>query len=177
VKTVLRKHGLLLLQDKSLPSIATAIAGEPIRGSWWSHPKSQEIFDCLQSLEDVLTTRLVDGKVTYIDDRLRDAFLTVATSAEPWQTRGLTPAARALLAKVRRGGDVQATGAAARELQQRLLADAIEVHTESGKHETRLRAWPAPAKAMSVADAKRAIEEAVVAMGGKVKMLPWSAAT
>ena len=174
MRKLLRKHGVLLLQDKSLPSIATIIAGEAIRGSWWSHPRAHAIFACLRELEDVLVTRLVGGKVTYVDDSLRDAFLTVATSGEPWQTRGLSPAARALLMKVRRGGEVAASGPAARELQRRLLADAAEVHTESGKHEVRLRPWPKPAVAMSVEDAKRRLEEAVAAVGGKVKMLAWT---
>lgn len=120
----------------------------------------------------MLVTRLVAGKVTYLDDALRDAFLTVANSGEAWQKRGLSTAARALLAKVQRG-EVAARGAAARELQQRLLADAAEVHTESGKHEVRLRPWQRPSREMGLDDAKAMIERAVIAVGGKTSMLPW----
>ena len=36
----LRDRGLLLVANNTLPSIATRIAGDTIRGSWWAHPKS-----------------------------------------------------------------------------------------------------------------------------------------
>ena len=74
----LREHGLLLQQDKRLPDIASAVAGEPIRGSWWAHPRSHAIFDCLSELEqhpDTLITKLVAGKVTFIHRRLWPAVL------------------------------------------------------------------------------------------------------
>jgi hypothetical protein len=29
-----------------VPSLAEAIAGEPIRGSWWGHRKAHQIFLC-----------------------------------------------------------------------------------------------------------------------------------
>ncbi|MGH9658992.1 MAG: RNA methyltransferase, partial [Bryobacteraceae bacterium] len=52
-----------------VPSLADAIAGAPIRGSWWAHPKGNEIFLCSRAIResaDVLVCRLVDGKVTYV---------------------------------------------------------------------------------------------------------------
>ena len=40
----LEEHGLLLLQDKTLPSLVGLIAGEPVSGSWWGHPRAHA--DC-----------------------------------------------------------------------------------------------------------------------------------
>ena len=79
--TRLREHGLLLQQDKRLPDVATAVAGEPIRGSWWAHPRAHAIFACLSELEqhpDTLATKLIAGKVTFIHRRLWPALVRVA---------------------------------------------------------------------------------------------------
>ena len=40
------RHGVVLESAKhaTIPSLAEAIAGEPIRGGWWSHPKGKAIF-------------------------------------------------------------------------------------------------------------------------------------
>jgi hypothetical protein len=57
----------------SVPSLAQVVAGEPLRGSWWAHPKGNEIFllsRAIRSSPDVLVCRLVDGKITYIHRRL-----------------------------------------------------------------------------------------------------------
>ena len=68
------RHGVVLASAKgSVPNLAEAVAGEPIRGSWWGHPKGQEIFQALNAVDaspDVLTFRLVDGKVTFVHRRL-----------------------------------------------------------------------------------------------------------
>ena len=56
-----------------LPSLAETIAGEPIRGSWWGHPKGDAIFVCSRAIrnsKDILTCRLIDRKVTYVHRRL-----------------------------------------------------------------------------------------------------------
>src|SRR5213592_590241 len=53
----------------SVPSLAQVIAGEPLRGSWWAHPKGNEIFllsRAVRRSRDVLVCRLVDGKITYV---------------------------------------------------------------------------------------------------------------
>lgn len=69
-----RKHGVVLEAAAGpVPSLAVAIAGGPIGGSWWAHPRSQEIFELTRAVrdsEDVLVCRLVDGKVTYVHRRL-----------------------------------------------------------------------------------------------------------
>jgi hypothetical protein len=60
------------------PSLAVAIAGEPIRGSWWKHPKASQIFRCTRAIRDskeVLVCRLLGGKVTYVHRRLWPALV------------------------------------------------------------------------------------------------------
>jgi hypothetical protein len=65
----------------SVPSLAQAVAGEPVRGSWWAHPKANDIFRLSRSIRsspDVLVCRLVDGKITYVHRRLWPALVRVA---------------------------------------------------------------------------------------------------
>jgi hypothetical protein len=50
---VLCEHGMLLASAKGpVPNVAELVAGEPIRGSWWAHPRSHEIFAVLNELAD-----------------------------------------------------------------------------------------------------------------------------
>ena len=77
-----REHGIVLESANGpVPSLAAAIAGEPIRGSWWSHARSHEIFEVSRAVRespDVLVCRLVAGKVTYVHRRLWPALVRVA---------------------------------------------------------------------------------------------------
>lgn len=60
------------------PSLAAAIAGEPIRGSWWKHRKASQIFLCSRAVRDskeVLVCRFLGGKVTYVHRRLWPALV------------------------------------------------------------------------------------------------------
>ncbi len=78
----IRKHGVVLESAAGpVPSLAVAIAGGSIRGSWWSHPRSREIFEITQTIrgsEDVLVCRLVNGRVTFVHRRLWPALVRVA---------------------------------------------------------------------------------------------------
>lgn len=48
-----REHGVVLVSAKGpVPRLVEAIAGEPIRGSWWAHPKGHQIFSVLQAVAD-----------------------------------------------------------------------------------------------------------------------------
>lgn len=168
VRAALRESGLLLMQDKRIRSVVGVFTGETVAGSWWSHPRAQEIFRCLGSLEDdAIVCRLIAGKVTYVHRRLEPALRAVAGAREPWQTRGIGAAAKALLARV----PCTANGDAARELQQRLLVDAVEVHTASGKHETALRPWRT--SSMDPAAARDELARAAATIGATPAMLPW----
>jgi len=62
-------------------TFADAVAGERIRGNWWSHPMSHQIFALtrlLRNSPDVLVCRLVDGKITYVHRRLWPALVRLA---------------------------------------------------------------------------------------------------
>lgn len=106
-----QKHGVVLESSAGpVPSLAEAIAGEPIRGSWWAHPRSHEIFELTRAVRDsenVLVCLLVNGGVTYVHRRLWPALVR-----------------------------------AARRFPKKSLAQIREVHTASGKHETRELAFP-----------------------------------
>ena len=77
------KHGVVLQAARgSVPSLAEAVAGERIRGSWWGHPKGQAIFlaaEAVSESPDVLVCKLVDGKVTYVHRRLWPALVKLAS--------------------------------------------------------------------------------------------------
>lgn len=68
------RHGVVLASAKGpVPNLAEAVAGEPIRGSWWGHRRGSEIFQALNAIsdsDDVLCFRLVEGKLTFVHRRL-----------------------------------------------------------------------------------------------------------
>jgi len=74
-----RQHGVVLASAQgAVPRLTEAITGEPIKGSWWAHPKSHHIFGILQAVtdsEDILVCRLVDGKLTLVHRRLWPALV------------------------------------------------------------------------------------------------------
>lgn len=168
----LKKRGVLLLTE-----LAAMIAGEPIRGSWWAHPRSHEIFRTSCQLEDhndVLVVKLIDGKVTFVHRKLWPALLAVATAREPWQMKGLSHESRKLLQELERCGTIK--GKTNRELEQRLLIYATEIHTETGAHAKILESWSHwrgrvgfNERLPAVSEAKRALE---AAGNGRV---PWAA--
>jgi|SRR6267143_7175611 len=78
----IKEHGVVLASAKGpVPRLTEAIIGEPIKGNWWAHPKSHQIFAVLQAVthsKDVLVCRLVNGKVTFVHRRLWPALVRVA---------------------------------------------------------------------------------------------------
>jgi hypothetical protein len=78
----IQEHGVVLASAKGpVPRLTEVIVNEPIKGSWWAHPKSHQIFAVLQAVadsEDVLVCRLVKGKVTFIHRRLWPALVRAA---------------------------------------------------------------------------------------------------
>lgn len=90
-----KKHGVVLESSsrasmiprggksgrKRVPSLAEAIVGSPIRGSWWGHPKAHEIFALTRAVRassEILVCRLVDGKVTFVHRRLWPALVRLS---------------------------------------------------------------------------------------------------
>jgi len=82
-----RKHGVVLESAGGpVPSLAEAIAGAPIRGSWWAHPRSHEIFELTRAVRDshdILVCRFVDGKITYVHRRLWPSLVRAAERFPP----------------------------------------------------------------------------------------------
>src|SRR5262245_30823367 len=75
-------HGIVLQSARGpVPSLAEAIAGEPIRGSWWGHAKGRIIFRAAKAVSEspeILVCKLIDGKVTYVHRRLWPALVKLA---------------------------------------------------------------------------------------------------
>ena len=48
-----RREGIVLESARGpVPNLADVVAGEPITGSWWSHPASHEIYAAIQQVRD-----------------------------------------------------------------------------------------------------------------------------
>src|SRR5204863_1966567 len=81
------REGIVLMSASGpVPTLAEAIAGEPISGSWWGHPKGKLIFRVASAVEDspdVLSCRLVGGRVTLVHRRLWPALVRLAAQLEP----------------------------------------------------------------------------------------------
>lgn len=134
-----REQGVVLVSGKgAVPRLTEAIVGEPVKGSWWAHPKSHQIFAILQAVTDskeILVCRLVDGKVTLVHRRLWPALVRVAGRFRPDQ-----------------------------------IAQVREEHMPSGRHATRVVAFPKWVPAEIEEDAKQLSEpQALAALG------PWTA--
>ena len=78
-----KQHGIVLQSAHGpAPNLAECVAGETIKGSWWAHPKSHEIFRAAEAVcdnPDVLVCKLVDGKITYVHRRLWPALVRLAS--------------------------------------------------------------------------------------------------
>jgi hypothetical protein len=78
----IEEHGVVLVSAKGpVPRLVEAIAGEPVKGSWWAHRKSHQIFAILQAVcesQEILVCRLIDGKLTLVHRRLWPALVRVA---------------------------------------------------------------------------------------------------
>ena len=77
-----KRHGVVLQAARGpVPSLAEAIAGGPIKGSWWGHAKGHEIFALASAVSDsadVLVCKLVDGRVSYVHRRLWPSLVKLA---------------------------------------------------------------------------------------------------
>lgn len=194
----LKKWGLVLESDPKLPSVCTVITGEPMKGSWWSHPMAQTIFQVNERLDDhpdVLMAKLLAGKVTFVHRQFWPALLAVAMSREPWQIRNLPDTAQKVLKFLKNAESVRSDelrigtigrkelNESVRILERRLLIHSEQVHTESGAHAKVLESWESWAASarlkvgeMSVAEAKKSLEQRVQELNkrfdGKAT-LPW----
>jgi hypothetical protein len=169
----LERIGLLLQHDSVLPSFTGVVTGESIRGSWWSHPLANPIYDLLQEFRREsgnLSLKLVNGKLTFVAKRLWPALAAVGKGAAAWQQDGLSKDAETLLAFVRKRGAVRAdqvdfvpdTDLPKRfaELEKRLLVHVESFHSDAGSHHKLFRSWPRYWRDVGFAPAKRALPAA-----------------
>jgi hypothetical protein len=77
-----KRYGIVLESARGpVPSLAAKVAGEPMHGGWWSHPKGNEIFllsRAIRESPEVLVCRIVGGKVTYVHRHLWPALVFLA---------------------------------------------------------------------------------------------------
>jgi hypothetical protein len=194
VMDVVSDLGVLFLSDPKRRNAIEILTGQFPRGSWWSHPRANDIYAILQSLErhpDVVLVKLLAGKVTFVHRALWPQLLAIATAREPWQTQGLPAVAAQWLAAF---DEAEAAGApmppvsrtVSKEMESRLLTFAESVHSSTGKHETKLESWrswaarvgqpmPPAADAETIAAAKHALESAAARLGPPPPQLPWQA--
>ena len=152
----LQAFGFLLESDQKLPSVCSLITGEPLRSSWWSHPKAGTIFQVNEQLEehpDVLITKLLSGKVTFVHRELWPHLLVIGNSRHRWQMDDLTKDGKTLLKLVDAAGAVRTdqlpernsmkakVGDVARDLERKLLVVSQQVHTETGSHAKIIESW------------------------------------
>jgi hypothetical protein len=75
----IKKQGIILESAHgSVPNLAEIVSGERIRGSWWAHPKAQEIFRLTRAVrdsDDILVCRLMHGNITFVHRRLWPALV------------------------------------------------------------------------------------------------------
>ena len=65
----------------SVPNVAEFIAGGPIRGSWWGHPKVSLIYEILGVIDDdpsIVSARFINAKGTFQHERVWPAIVRVA---------------------------------------------------------------------------------------------------
>jgi len=184
----LKEHGLLLQIDANLPNVCALVAGVSVRGSWWAHPRSHDIFrvNCaLAAHPDVFVHKLISGKVTYLHRALWPAVIAIGRAREFWQIDSLSPDARSLLAEVDRE-PVETNrhlSKAASELETSLLVYSEQFHSEAGAHARRLESWAHWSRRtgnggeqITVISAKLLLEDVVASLNRKFSgrgHLPW----
>lgn len=192
----LKRFGFLLESDPRLPNVCQIVTGQTMKGSWWSHPQAHTIFavnEFLADHSDVLLTKLISGKVTFLHRRLWPHIYAIGISRDDWQMKKISVAAQALLKEVDKSGALSASelrpafgsksGDIVRELENRLLIHAEQFHTASGAHSKHLERWETWAKRVGFRPrpttakvAQRAIEQRLEKLNeefdGKGR-LPW----
>jgi hypothetical protein len=159
-----REHGIVTMtRGSSRNSLVDAVAGGPVRGSWWGHPKGKLIFrlaDYLTDSGEVISAKLLAGKITFIHKSLWPALARVVTD-RGWRTqagRDLSAEAQELMRAVERRGMMRMdrSGMKGRkELESSLLVHSGSVHTEKGSHTTVLTKWSKVFDAQTLAQARK----------------------
>ncbi len=169
-----RRHGAVpMTRSGELPGFVDAVAGAPVKGSWWGHPQGQRIFDLLNELLDsgeVDAFPLIDGKRTFLHRSLMPAFFRIVSDPgrRRAKTKSLNALERRLLDAVAEAGtlrmdrwvlrndvDAKALKKAKARLTDELLLKSDNVHTDTGNHASVLVDWSRWASAEVRRAAKR----------------------
>jgi hypothetical protein len=191
---LIEKNKLLLLQDKIFPNIVSEVIGKEIAGSWWGHQLANPIYNGLQWLEhnrNVLTLKLVDGKVTYLHESLFADIFSIVCEPRDWQLKRLSDSDHDLLKYIFKKTKVTSddlyvnkltkdTKKSFVTLERKLLVYSIEEHTESGKHVKQYMNWKKSKIAVSnpkdylqsIENIERIVGLLNIKSGAKAK-LPW----
>ena len=156
---LLRTCKLLMLADHApLPSLVSAVAGQPVHGTWWSHPRANLIFELANAIEDsgeALVVKLVAGKVTFVHAALWPALCRVVTDAtfRKGALAALSPIAKKLVMQTEQAGRLKlddvtpdergAFGKAKGEVEKAMAVLVTSVHTERGNHAAVFESWTA----------------------------------
>lgn len=186
ILSTIETNGFLLESDPKLPSVVSLITDSALRGSWWSHPLAQIIFqvnELLEDHDDILIAKLVSRKVTLVHRNFWSELATIGSAREHWQVNGLPAAAKSLLEQVDSVGSLSTAetvwpqksamklGDAARDLEKRLLVVGTQFHSEGGAHEKRLETWGHWKKRKKFKPAKISIETAKSRLEMKLRNL------
>jgi hypothetical protein len=174
IESYLQEHGLLMVVDNHFPSYVTMITKEPIKGSWWGHPKGNFIYNSLNAVldrPDILQVKLLNKKTTLVQKEHWSALVSLAESESAWQTYGLKQDHLDLLKLVQSKSAIRTDemksskslteiGKLASRLEERLLIYSESVHTDSGKHARVLKTWSQTMKEREVSVERISPEEA-----------------
>ena len=152
-----------------------------------------QVNECLEDHKDVLITKLVSGKVTFVHRKLWPEILAIGVVREAWQLKNLSNRARWLLQTIDERGWLMTdelpppsgkakVGDLARDLEKRLLINGAQIHTVSGAHAKVLETWPHWASrvgltsTISAPQAKKRLEERMLKLNQEfaaAAKLPW----
>lgn len=82
------RHGIVLeaARHGAIVSLIDAVAAAPVRGNWWAHPQGRTMFALTRAVRaapDVLVCRLVDGRISFVHQRLWPALARLAGRFPP----------------------------------------------------------------------------------------------
>jgi hypothetical protein len=77
-----KKHGVVLESARGpAPTFVDFVAGKPVKQQWWSHPLGRQMFRLTRIIRDspdVVTCRMIDGKITYVHKRVWPALVKLS---------------------------------------------------------------------------------------------------
>src|SRR5437879_3778081 len=122
----------------SLPSLAEAIAGRQLRGSWMANPEVFGIYKILGTVSRsaaVLSAPLVLGKETFIDASLAPAVARIAGDATRRSacSASLPPLAKRLLTDVEAHGEIRMDRWSASRSEERRVGKEVSARASAGE--------------------------------------------